>query len=48
MGTHYAVESGTLVALCLAVHFVLAGTELAEILGSPWDDVFKELKGDTA
>lgn len=46
--TYDSVELGTFVALRLAVDFVLAGAELAEVLGGARGLVREELKGDAA
>lgn len=37
-----------LVTLRLAVHLVLARTELAEVLGGAWHDILEELKRHAA
>lgn len=42
------MELGPLVALRLAIHLVLAGAKLAEVLGGARDDIFVELEGDAA
>lgn len=42
------VEPRPLVALRLAVDFILAGTELAKVFGGTGDEVLVELEGDTA
>lgn len=42
------VEPRAFISLRLAVDFVLAGAELAEVLGGTWNEVFVELECDTA